>query len=120
MSLKVWALKPGELKRLDRGGLVLLAVRCSLRVEPWVPPSAAKTFAYALREIAKAAFAPPLDESSISSLRRELSNLGTSACNSLNLHNDSGRTTWARSSRSTECRGGDDEQGGKAIHGRAG
>jgi len=34
MSLRVWALKPGELKPLSRAGLVLLAARCALRVEP--------------------------------------------------------------------------------------
>jgi len=42
VSLKVWALKPAEVKTLDREGLLLLAARCALRVEPWTPREAAR------------------------------------------------------------------------------
>jgi hypothetical protein len=35
VSLKIWALKPGELKAIDRVELLLLAARCGPRVEPW-------------------------------------------------------------------------------------
>jgi hypothetical protein len=50
MSLKKLALKPGELKPLDRAALVLLAARCALRVAPWVPRASA---ALAKRELAR-------------------------------------------------------------------
>lgn len=37
MSMKQWAVKPGELGALDDDDLALFAARCALRVEPWAP-----------------------------------------------------------------------------------
>lgn len=39
MSLRLWAIRPSELRPLNRTGLMIFAVRCCLRVEAFAPPS---------------------------------------------------------------------------------
>lgn len=79
MSLKVWALKPGELKPLDRDGLLIFTALCALRVEEWIPPEARARFTAALTAVvdhAAVGAAPPAD---IPARSRELSDLGATA-----------------------------------------
>ncbi|HUQ08452.1 MAG TPA: hypothetical protein VM261_38440 [Kofleriaceae bacterium] len=55
MSVKAWALKPGELKRLSRAAQLRLAARCAMRVEPWMPAGAKAAWRKGLDHIARAA-----------------------------------------------------------------
>lgn len=41
MSMRIWAVKPGELKALSRSDLLIFSVRCARRAEPWRPAAVA-------------------------------------------------------------------------------
>ena len=82
MSVRAWAIKPGELKELTRCGLVLLAARCALRVEPCVLewwPDAPKTvrslWATSLDHLVRSAFTTTRHD--IQRRLRALSNAGS-------------------------------------------
>lgn len=75
MSVRAWAIKPGELKPLSAEARVAFLVRCSQRVEPWVPKRAKKSFREGLAALA----AGRRDEV----LATELQNLGAAASNAL-------------------------------------
>ena len=81
MGLREWAVKPGELRALSRGGLLLFSARCAMRVEPWMPAEAAPLWEESLRFVVRAAFAtaPACDVPRW----RALSNLGARACGRL-------------------------------------
>ena len=79
MTLQVWALKVGELKPLSRGGLLLLAARCAIRVEPWLPPGADALWHLGLTHVAAVAFDAPAPSKPAAKLARELSNRGAKA-----------------------------------------
>lgn len=84
MTMRVWALKVGELKPLSRAGLLLLMARCAQRVEPWLPPGADALWNEALDVVVGAAFdGPPRANAKTMRLARELSNRGATACNRL-------------------------------------
>ena len=59
MSLRIWALKIGELKPLSRGGLLLLSARCAMRVEPWLPQCVDALWREGLEYVTTAAFDEP-------------------------------------------------------------
>jgi hypothetical protein len=90
MSVKEWAIKLGELKPLakSRAGLILLAVRCAMRVEPWMPPKASKSWPEGLAYAVKTAFLEPVPlplRASLTvkghqvTLARDLANFGVDA-----------------------------------------
>jgi hypothetical protein len=83
MSVRAWALKPGELKPLSRAGLLLLAGRCALRVEPWVPPGAEEAWREGLAFVVDVAWAEPTDEQESLRRARGIRDLGARACNRL-------------------------------------
>jgi hypothetical protein len=82
VSLKLWAIKPGELGPLDRAGLLLFASRCVLRVEPWWPATAVERAGTAIATmVATAKSGAPLAAAAARTLGRKLSELGAMACN---------------------------------------
>ncbi len=81
MSVRSWAIKVGELKRLSRAELVLLSGRCALRVAPWVPPGAEVAWGDGLAFVVGAALATPTDATA--ERARALRDLGARACNQL-------------------------------------
>ena len=83
MGLREWAVKPGELKPLSRGGLLLFSARCAMRVEPWVPAGAAELWADNLAFVVSAAFADRVEASNGLSRQRAISSCGAMACNRL-------------------------------------
>lgn len=82
MTLRIWALKPAELKPLSREGLLLLAARCAMRVEPWLPPHIGPLWSRGLEHVVGSAFYEA-DSGAGASLRRQLSDEGASACNTM-------------------------------------
>jgi len=78
VTLRIWAIKPRELKPLSRDGLLLLTARCAMRVEPWCPPGAEAPWSDALEHIASAAFAEP-SGAAATELARELMSRGARA-----------------------------------------
>ena len=83
MSLRRWALKPGELRPLGRDGLLLLAARCALRVAPWRPPAAARCWRECLAFLVAAAGTTPVARREAVALARPLADLGATACTRL-------------------------------------
>jgi hypothetical protein len=83
MAVRVSALRVGELKPLSRGGLLLLAARCAMRVEPWMPPGTTTLWRKGLTFVAAAAFSAPTHSRDAAKLERELSDRGADACNRL-------------------------------------
>jgi hypothetical protein len=83
MTLRVWALKIGELRPLSRGGLLLLTVRCAMRVEPWLPPGLDALWLDGFEHVASTAFEMPARSNPATTLARALSNRGAEACNRL-------------------------------------
>ncbi len=83
MSVRQWTLKIGELKPLSRAGLLLLSVRCAMRVEPWLPPDADSLWHEGIDDLTAAAFKKPGRSRRAMTLVRGLSDLGVSACNRL-------------------------------------
>jgi hypothetical protein len=83
MTVRVWAVKVGELKPLSRGGLLWLAARCAMRVEPWIPPGAESPWHDGLEHVAAAAISKPARSDVARLLGSELSNRGAAACNRL-------------------------------------
>lgn len=83
MSVRSWSIKPGELKRLSRSGLLLLAGRCALRVQPWVPPGAEAAWSDGLAFVVDAACAEPTDPQGTLVRARGIRDLGARACNRL-------------------------------------
>ncbi|MCR9246420.1 MAG: hypothetical protein NXI31_15410 [bacterium] len=79
MSLKVWALKTGELKPLSRPGLLLFTARCAMRVEPWAPPGCRSLWDRGLARIVEAACGNPIDQLSLEPLAAAISNSGARA-----------------------------------------
>ena len=84
MSLRTTALKPGELRPLSRTGLLLVAARCALRVETWLPGPPTAHWKDTLAGVVAAAFALPAKHAST----RTLSDWGASACNRLKATNE--------------------------------
>jgi hypothetical protein len=83
MAVRSVALKVGELKPLSRPGLLLLAARCAVRVEPWMPPGSATLWREGLAYVTTAAFSAPPRSKEASKLERKLSDRGADACNRL-------------------------------------
>ncbi|MFO0000434.1 MAG: hypothetical protein ACK559_04840, partial [bacterium] len=83
VNLRTIALKPGELRPLDRGGLLLLGLRCAARVAPWRPPSAEAPWAAGWALAMAAAVGPPADPAAARALARALADAGARACNAL-------------------------------------
>ncbi len=83
MSLRQWAVKPGELRALSRSGVMLFSARCAIRMEPWLPSSATKVFAKELLFLVDAAFGEPVAVGVLRKRAGALSDLGASACNKL-------------------------------------
>jgi hypothetical protein len=82
MTLRIWAIKLGELKPLSRAGLLLLGARCAMRVEPWLPPDAGPLWSRGLEHVVGAAFSAA-DADAAAKLRRALSDRGAIASNAL-------------------------------------
>src|ERR1041384_6087854 len=82
MTLRLWAIKIGELKPLTREGLLLFGVRCAMRVEHWLPPDSKALWSRGLEYVLAAAFSEA-DRSAAAPLRRELSDRGALASNQL-------------------------------------
>lgn len=80
MTLKLWAVRPGELRRLERGPRLIWAARCALRVEAWRPPGLDATWEAGLRTLVAAAFAEP-GAVAVAALARALGDQGAVACN---------------------------------------
>jgi hypothetical protein len=76
MTMRVWAIKNGDLKPLSRGGLLLFAARCALRVEPWSPPGAEALWRRALEHIVTAALGNVANPAAARKLERTLSDQG--------------------------------------------
>lgn len=80
MTVRRWALRPGELKALTRGGLLLLAARCAMRAEPWRPPGSARPWTDGLAFVVGAALAPaPAVVADARARARAISDLGARA-----------------------------------------
>lgn len=79
-SLRTLVLRPGELRPLSRAGLVLLAARCALRCEPWLPPGAEALWRRGLGDVVAGAFTPA---SGPPAWGRALGDLGARVCNQL-------------------------------------
>lgn len=82
MSVRMWAIKPGELKALDRRGRLIFAARCAMRVERWLPPKTSKAWNGALQLLAASAFGQP-HASELKVFVRTLNDSGAIACNRL-------------------------------------
>lgn len=76
MSVKLWALKVGELRPLGDHALLFLAARCAMRVEPWLPAGAKADWKRGLEAVCRGGGAS-------SDLGRALSDRGAVACNRL-------------------------------------
>lgn len=82
MTLRIWAIKPAELKQLPREGLLLFGARCAMRVEPWLPANTGTLWSRGLEHVVASAFSEA-DPGVAATLRRELSERGASACNAM-------------------------------------
>lgn len=82
MSLRALALRVGELKPLQRSGLLLFGARCAMRVEPWLPTRAEPLWSRGLEQVMAAAFSE-VDDAAVATLRRQVSDCGAVACNRL-------------------------------------
>ncbi len=76
VSMGKWALKPGRLKPLSREGLLLLAARCAMRVEPWRPPGQDDLWQENLDFVVAAAGQNPTDLEEARRRMRRLSDAG--------------------------------------------
>lgn len=83
MSVKAWAIKPGEVKPLDRAGLLLLGARVALRVGPWVHGPAVPHFQAVLAGVVQAAVTGAVLDVALQAERRGLADLGARICNRL-------------------------------------
>jgi len=81
--MREWVLKPGEMKPLARSGMLLLASRCALRVEPWIPKNGKALWRDNLAFVVAEALAPPTDPKDAAKRARALSDCGADACNRL-------------------------------------
>ncbi len=79
MSVRAWAIKPGELKPLARAGKLIFAARCAMRTETWVPPASRTLWNQGLDDLARAAFVPPTSTRAILKLARDLDERGVLA-----------------------------------------
>jgi hypothetical protein len=82
VTLRIWAIKLGELKPLPRAGLILLGARCAMRVEPWLPPDTRALWSRGLEHVVGSAFSEA-DTGAAATLRRDLSDRGALASNAL-------------------------------------
>lgn len=80
MTMKAWAVKPGELRRLARGPRLVWAARCAIRVDAWRPPGVEAEWAEGLRRLVAAADAAP-GAIDVAALARALGDRGAIACN---------------------------------------
>jgi len=83
MTLRVWALKNGELKPLSRSGKILLTARCAMRVEPWMPPRMITLWRKGLKHVVTNGLNGHECAVSAPTLAREISDRGAIACNRL-------------------------------------
>lgn len=83
MSVRGWAIKPGELKPLDRRGRLLFAARCAVRVEPWVPESALRSWQAGLASLVNHASSEPRAAADV---KREARALGDQGARAQNAH----------------------------------
>ncbi len=84
MSLRAWAVKPGELRPLSRAGLLLLAARCAMRAEPWRAPGLDRGWRAGLAHLLAAASRPPAPPTAAArALARRIQDAGATACNRL-------------------------------------
>jgi hypothetical protein len=82
MTLRIWAIKPTELKQLPRERLLLLGARCAMRVEPWRPADTETAWSRGLEYVVASAFSES-DPGAGATLRRTLSDWGAIACNAM-------------------------------------
>lgn len=75
MSLKTWAIKPGELRGLERDALLRLMTRFCERVAPWAPPG--PLFQKELKRLQRG------DGTDLRARVRALADAGAMACNRL-------------------------------------
>jgi hypothetical protein len=80
MSVKKWAIKPGELKPLSRSSLLIWAARNAMRTEAWRPPGVKSSWDAALRLLVARAF-DDADRAKVKPLARDLGDRGADACN---------------------------------------
>lgn len=78
-GLTAWALKPGELKRLDRPHLLLFAARVAMRVERWRPKGIHKLWDKGLRFVVDAANGAVVPDAERKKLSRAISDAGAEA-----------------------------------------
>jgi hypothetical protein len=83
MSVRLWAVKPGEVKSLSREALLLFGARCALRIEPWWPVSAGPQSTEPLGFVLAAAFGKAPAAEVALARSRVLLNAGAKACNVL-------------------------------------
>ncbi len=80
MTLKAWAVKPGELRRLTRGPRLVWAARCAMRVEAWRPPGVEADWDAGLARVVAAVAAAP-GNVEVAALARALNDRGARASN---------------------------------------
>lgn len=80
MTIKAWAVKPGELRRLTRGPRLVWAARCAMRVEAWRPPGVEADWDAGLARLVSAVAAAP-GTVEVAALARALSDRGARASN---------------------------------------
>jgi hypothetical protein len=81
MSLRIWALKPAELKPLTRAGRLVFSARLAMRVEPWRPEGASDRWIEALELVVRSAHRSPPPSQTLKALARSVSDAGAAACN---------------------------------------
>ena len=83
MSVREWSIKPGELRALSRGDLLLFGVRCAMRVEKWKPKGIASIWTEGLRWVVGHALAETAGRRDGKKLALDIGNAGVVACNRL-------------------------------------
>lgn len=91
MSLRLWAIKVGELRPLDAGGLLLFGARCALRVSPWVPKDARRAWQAGLDIVLRAVGGEQFTPERIREVSRLVGDAGAIACNRLDGTKDEAR-----------------------------
>jgi len=76
MSVRKWSIKISELKLLDRRGVLLFAARAAMRVEPWVPRGAGRTWKENLALVVDSAFEKAIRSTDMRRREVALSDIG--------------------------------------------
>ncbi|MBK9030579.1 MAG: hypothetical protein IPL61_04435 [Myxococcales bacterium] len=80
MTMKRWAVKPGELRALARTSRLVWAARCAMRTEEWRPPGVDALWDDGLRLLVEAAAAAP-GAIEVATVARALGDRGALASN---------------------------------------